>query len=272
MYYFQLLEVVNSFLEIELPQELGRSDNSIRTIVKQLPSWVHFYALSDQELIFKIIDLGQLEFLQGYFGRRNSGSELIRDVLAGVDDPPDTSLKDKVSEEEKINTLQLFMAQIGDMRSKSMFGVGMNKLLKQAETYDSQRVPGSTVVVLFIRGDRGALVWVGDSRIYRRRDHVVEQLTRDHSHVQDLVEQGVILESEAESHPMANVITRAVGISEPLELDTKLINVRADDQFLLCSDGLSRLVTNDELESMMANKDSEEVTQSLLHTMNIYTL
>ena len=110
------------------------------------------------------------------------------------------------------------------------------------------------------------MVWAGDSRIYRRRDHEITQLTRDHSHVQDLVEQGVILESEAESHPMANVITRAVGISEPLELDTQWIDVRRDDQFLLCSDGLSRLVTNEELESMMANKDSEEVTQSLLHT------
>ena len=140
------------------------------------------------------------------------------------------------------------------------------QLTQQAASYDSQRVPGSTIVVLVIDGDQGAVVWAGDSRIYRRRDHEITQLTRDHSHVQDLVEQGVILESEAESHPMANVITRAVGISEPLELDTQWIDVRRDDQFLLCSDGLSRLVTNEELESMMANKDSEEVTQSLLHT------
>ena len=140
------------------------------------------------------------------------------------------------------------------------------KLTEDAAAYDSQRVPGSTVVVLIINGDKGALVWAGDSRIYRRRDNQVTLLTRDHSHVQDLVEQGVILESEAESHPMANVITRAVGISDPLELDSMWIDVRPDDQFLLCSDGLSRLVSNDELESMMANKNSEEVTQSLLHT------
>lgn len=139
-------------------------------------------------------------------------------------------------------------------------------LIDRAASYDAQRVPGSTVVVLIINGDQGAIVWAGDSRIYRRRDNMITQLTRDHSHVQDLVEQGVILESEAESHPMANVITRAVGISEPLELDSQWIDVRPDDQFLLCSDGLSRLVTNDELQSMMANKDSEEVTQSLLHT------
>jgi serine/threonine protein phosphatase PrpC len=140
------------------------------------------------------------------------------------------------------------------------------QLTQQAASYDSQRVPGSTIVALVINGDQGAIVWAGDSRIYRRRDRIVTQLTRDHSHVQDLVEQGVILESEAESHPMANVITRAVGISDPLELDSQWIDVREDDQFLLCSDGLSRLVTNDELQTMMDNKDSEEVTQSLLHT------
>lgn len=140
------------------------------------------------------------------------------------------------------------------------------QLTQQAASYDSQRVPGSTVVALIINGNRGAVVWAGDSRIYRRRDQAITQLTRDHSHVQDLVEQGVILESEAESHPMANVITRAVGISDPLELDTMWIDVRSDDQYLLCSDGLSRLVTNEELASMMDNKDNEEVIQSLLHT------
>lgn len=140
------------------------------------------------------------------------------------------------------------------------------QLTQRASSYDSQRVPGSTVVALIINADKGAIVWAGDSRIYRRRDQMVTQLTCDHSYVQDLVDQGVILASDAESHPMANVITRAVGISEPLELDSMWLDVRTDDQFLLCSDGLSRLVSNEELESMMANKNSQEVTQSLLHT------
>jgi len=141
-----------------------------------------------------------------------------------------------------------------------------HQLVQQSEAYDTQRVPGSTVVVLVIKGEQGAVVWAGDSRIYRRRDRQLQQLTRDHSHVQDLVDQHIIKAEDAESHPMANVITRAVGISEPLELDTRLINIRPDDQFLLCSDGLSRLASSEEIESMMANKDSDEVTQSLLHT------
>lgn len=139
-------------------------------------------------------------------------------------------------------------------------------LVAQSAAYDSQRVPGSTVVALLIYGDQGAVVWCGDSRIYRRRDRQVQQLTRDHSHVQDLVDQNIIRAEDAESHPMANVITRAVGIQEPLELESRLITVRPTDQFLLCSDGLSRLVSNQEIETMMANKNSEEVTQSLLHT------
>ena len=144
---------------------------------------------------------------------------------------------------------------------------GANRhLVEQSAAYETQRVPGSTVVVLIIKGDRGAAVWAGDSRIYRRRDNQVHQLTRDHSHVQDLVDQHIIRAEDAESHPMANVITRAVGISEPLELDTNRFEILPGDQFLLCSDGLSRLASNDEIESIMANKDSGEVTQSLLHT------
>jgi len=141
-----------------------------------------------------------------------------------------------------------------------------SELVAQSAAYDTQRVPGSTVVALLINGEQGAVMWCGDSRIYRRRDRQIEQLTRDHSHVQDLVDQNIIRAEDAESHPMANVITRAVGIQEPLELESRLITVRPTDQFLLCSDGLSRLVSNQEIETMMANKNSEEVTQSLLHT------
>jgi serine/threonine-protein phosphatase Stp1 len=149
---------------------------------------------------------------------------------------------------------------------KTSIEAANSELVAQSSAYDAQRVPGSTVVALVINGTQGAVLWCGDSRIYRRRDRILQQLTRDHSHVQDLVDQDIIKAEDAESHPMANVITRAVGINEPLELDYELMDVIQDDQFLLCSDGLSRLASHEEIESMMANRDSEEVTQSLLHT------
>ncbi len=139
-------------------------------------------------------------------------------------------------------------------------------LREQSDGYDDERVPGSTVVVLIIDGSQGAVVWAGDSRVYRCSDQHLVQLTRDHSHVQELVDQGLIKAEEAESHAMANVITRAIGIVEPVELDSQLMEVEPGDKFLLCSDGLSRMVSDAEIESIMANKNGAEIVQSLLHT------
>lgn len=140
------------------------------------------------------------------------------------------------------------------------------QLLASADEYDKQRTPGSTVVVLVIAGNQGAVVWVGDSRIYRYSDGQLLQLTRDHSHVQELVDQGLIRPEDAETHAMANVITRAIGIVEPVEVDSRLMEVKPDDQFLLCSDGLSRMVSDAEIAMMMANKDKDKITRSLLDT------
>jgi serine/threonine protein phosphatase PrpC len=139
-------------------------------------------------------------------------------------------------------------------------------LLEHSAEYSTDRVPGSTVVVLVIKNAQGAVLWTGDSRIYRQRDQSLSQLTRDHSHVQDLVDLNMIKAEDAESHPMANVITRALGISEDLEIESRLMEVRPGDQFLLCSDGLSRLASDTEIGSIMSSKNGDEIVHSLLHT------
>ena len=140
------------------------------------------------------------------------------------------------------------------------------QLQKQSSTYKNKRTPGSTVVVLIIDGTQGAVIWVGDSRIYRYRDQHLVQLTHDHSHVQALVDQGLIKAEEAGSHALTNLITRAIGIDEPVKLDSRLLDVKPGDQYLLCSDGLSRMVPDTEIESAMENRNNEEITRSLLHT------
>jgi serine/threonine-protein phosphatase Stp1 len=139
-------------------------------------------------------------------------------------------------------------------------------LISLASQYDSTRLPGSTVAALLICGSEAAVVWAGDSRIYRLRNRLAEQITRDHSHVQELVDQQLIQPEEAESHPMANVITRAVGIEDPLELDVLNFDVLDGDRFLLCSDGLSRLVSLEEIQNLLQTQELEESVQSLLHT------
>jgi serine/threonine protein phosphatase PrpC len=140
------------------------------------------------------------------------------------------------------------------------------ELLAMASQFDSSRVPGSTVAALVIKDGEAAAVWAGDSRIYRLRDGEVQQITRDHSHVQELLDQHLISPEEAEHHPMANVITRAVGIEDPLDLDVLRIKVNEGDRFLICSDGLSRLLSPGELQGLLQTRDLQETVNTLLHT------
>jgi serine/threonine protein phosphatase Stp1 len=115
----------------------------------------------------------------------------------------------------------------------------------------------STLVVLIMRGDHFACLWAGDSRLYRLRDATLEQVTRDHSLVQELVDAGVVRAEDAESHPRANVITRAVGAGEDgLEIDKTTDRVLPGDRFLLCSDGLSKTLPPTEIAALLAVPDA----------------
>ena len=97
----------------------------------------------------------------------------------------------------------------------------------------------TTVVVLLARNDHFACLWAGDSRAYLLRDGAFNQLSRDHSLVQSLVDSGAIAAEEADGHPHANVITRAVGADlETFELEKRSGRLHTGDRLLLCSDGL----------------------------------
>ncbi len=100
------------------------------------------------------------------------------------------------------------------------------------------RTVGSTVVLMYAQQQCGACMWAGDSRLYRWRSNSFEQLTNDHSQVAALVESGLIESEEAIDHPASNVITRAVGAADTLQLDVRAIEIEPDDVYLLCSDGL----------------------------------
>jgi len=161
-----------------------------------------------------------------------------------------------------------FCPDIGELlrATRTALHSANSKLISMDGQYDANRVPGSTVVVLLIHGNEAAVVWAGDSRIYRLRHGQAEQITRDHSHVQELVDQHLISPEDAESHPMANVITRAIGIEEPLDLDVLHLDFMEGDQFLLCSDGLSRLLSLEEIQNLMKTTLLEESVQTMIHT------
>ena len=138
------------------------------------------------------------------------------------------------------------------------------RLIEMGRTGGDSRTIGSTVVGLVANSTRFTCFWAGDSRAYRLRDGTLTRLTRDHSLVQELVDGGMISEGEAESHPNANIITRAVGVSEELQVDTVSGDVSIGDLFLLASDGLTRLVSDDELSAELRNGDIESMADSLL--------
>jgi serine/threonine protein phosphatase Stp1 len=141
------------------------------------------------------------------------------------------------------------------------------ELIELAGGQDGQRSIGTTVVGLAV-GDAGfRCFWAGDSRAYRLRDGQLVQLTRDHSMVQDLVDAGMLRPEEAADHPNSNIITRAVGVAPDLRVDTVSGDVRPGDQFLLASDGLTRMVDDQELLAELASKSPDTAADSLIETV-----
>jgi serine/threonine protein phosphatase PrpC len=138
------------------------------------------------------------------------------------------------------------------------------ELITLAGSNGASHTIGSTVVGLAIADGQYRCFWAGDSRAYRLRDRELIQLTRDHSLVQSLVDAGMLSPEEAESHPNANIITRAVGVAEDLQVDCVTGDARPGDQFLLASDGLTRLVGDAELAAELASNPPEAAADKLI--------
>ncbi|MEM9783765.1 MAG: PP2C family serine/threonine-protein phosphatase [Pseudomonadota bacterium] len=123
---------------------------------------------------------------------------------------------------------------------------------------------GATVVALIVSGNHFVCFWVGDSRLYRLREGALEMMSTDHSLVAELVEAGQLTWAEAEKHPKANAITRAVGVGHELEIDKRRGDVMQDDKFLLCSDGLTRYADEDMLRHVLMTTPVETVCDRLI--------
>lgn len=125
---------------------------------------------------------------------------------------------------------------------------------------------GSTIAAVLIADDRFNCVWSGDSRVYRIRDGVIEQLSRDHSEVQELLDKGVLTEEEAKDWPRRNVITRAIGVFDKPELETRVGAVGNGDVFIICSDGLTGHVSDAEICATITDRPVQIACEELLAT------
>jgi hypothetical protein len=116
---------------------------------------------------------------------------------------------------------------------------------------------GTTVVAARVTGNRFEVAWVGDSRVYLWRDGQLAQLSQDHSYVQELIAQGAISAEQARSHPHRNVVTQALGVTDPnqLNVETMTGELRPGMQLLLCSDGLTEEVEDRNIADVLGHDD-----------------
>lgn len=123
---------------------------------------------------------------------------------------------------------------------------------------------GSTLVVLLVHDRHFACVWSGDSRIYLVRGDAITQVSRDHTEVQDMVERGVMTPEEARHSPRRHIITRAIGVHEVPELDLENGEIENGDVFVLCSDGLTEHVVDDEILQAVRDAGPQAACDALL--------
>ncbi len=126
---------------------------------------------------------------------------------------------------------------------------------------------GTTMVSAVVTGDDATVMNVGDSRAYHMSDGLLRQITRDHSVVEDMVERGEITRDQSRRHPQKNLITRAVGTSPEVEADFFSVTLKKGDVLLLCSDGLTNVVTDEDIARTLENTENTQAACRVLLEM-----
>lgn len=139
-------------------------------------------------------------------------------------------------------------------------------LRREAKARGDGAVIGCTLALLVIFEGAYACVWSGDSRVYLIRHGAIAQITRDHNEAQELIDRGTLTAEEAQSWPRRNVITRAIGVFDEPELDMVQGRIEDGDTFVICSDGLTAHVTDDEIARLASFRPPERAVQELIAT------
>ena len=138
---------------------------------------------------------------------------------------------------------------------------------KKAQSKEDLRGMGTTLDVCLIYNSRIYIGHVGDSRVYRIRKEFMRRLTKDHSYVQTLVDDGTITKEEAYSHPKKNMLTKALGCVQTVEPDVYTKTFIKDDIILMCSDGLTNMIREEEI-SKIIKQDKEKAIENLVKQAN----
>jgi serine/threonine protein phosphatase PrpC len=143
-----------------------------------------------------------------------------------------------------------------------------NKSVMTAAQEANRHGMGATLTAVFVRGSEAYIAEIGDSRAYLLRKGRLRQITRDQSLVQLLVDHGVLSPEEAKKSPSKNVILQAVGLAEDVRVAIARLELRRDDRFLLCSDGVSNAVSDDELKQILTGSEPRAACDTMIALAN----
>ena len=146
--------------------------------------------------------------------------------------------------------------------------VANHELIEQAKKSEERKGMGTTMVVATVVGNYVYVANVGDSRLYVIGNRIT-QITKDHSLVQEMVRMGELTEEDARNHPDKNIITRALGAEETVNIDFFDFRLEKDRNILMCSDGLSNMVSNEEIQEIIQDQsDVQDKGKTLLNLAN----
>lgn len=132
-----------------------------------------------------------------------------------------------------------------------------HRIHERAQSDSRNAGMGTTLTAAYVDERRLVVVHVGDSRLYRLRDGGLERLTRDHSLVEELVRQGRLTPEEAEQHPQRSIITRALGPESEVAVDSEVLRVQDGDLFMVCSDGLTTMLSDERISDLLLRAEQE---------------
>ena len=127
---------------------------------------------------------------------------------------------------------------------------------------------GTTIVATKIKNSTACIAHVGDSRAYKISEESIEQITRDHSLVQEMLDKGQITKEEFENNPIKNIITRAMGVGEEIDVEFDFVELKKDEAILMCSDGLSGMINEEKIHEIYKTTEFDKLTEKYIQAAN----
>jgi serine/threonine protein phosphatase PrpC len=189
----------------------------------------------------------------GRVRRRNEDAYLVQDPLFAVADGMGGHRGGNVASTMSLETLEAAdIAHRGVPALLAAIRTANRAVLERGEADRELSGMGTTITAVLVDGDRAHVAHVGDSRAYLLRDGSLQQITEDHTVVQEMVRRGRLSPDQAEHHPQRSILTRALGVDEELDIDELTLELHPGDRVLICSDGLTGMVTEDAIAEALA--------------------